>query len=153
MNYTKEELQEALARNPGLLIMNPELDGVSGIPRTDSHMDTGANQPATSKMRNQRTNGYQSKKEADFAEQLSIRQKAGEVWFWLEQVPFKLPGGAKHRVDFMVFYPVTVLQEINIPFYVGRAWELVEIKGRDLPMGKLKRKQTEQLYNVKITVI
>ena len=54
--------------------------------------------PATSKYRARRTNGYASKKEAEFAAQLAIRQKAGEVWFWLEsdktivEVAFRLSG-------------------------------------------------------------
>ena len=106
--------------------------------------------PATSKYRAQRTNGYASKKEAQFAADLVLRKAAGEVWFWLEQVPFKLPGGSKHRVDFMVFYPLP--KDILLETPIER-WELIEIKGRDLPMGKLKRQQVEELYNVKITLV
>ena len=95
--------------------------------------------PATSKYHAQRTQGYASKKEAEYANQLALRQKAGEVWFWLEQVPFKLTG-AKHRVDFLVFY------------CDGR-WELVEVKGFKTAIGELKRKMVEDIYKVHITVI
>lgn len=140
----------------------PELrpPGANDFPmRTDSHVATDANLPATNKYHAQRTNGYPSKKHAQYASDLALRKVAGEVWYWLEEVPFKLPGLTKtgrpivHRVDFMVFYPLMVLKETNIPFYVGKAWELIEVKGRDLELGRLKRAQVEALYNVKITVV
>ncbi len=124
--------------------------GVNEIPRTDSHMVANANLPAPSKYHAQRTDGYPSKKHALFAAELQLRQKAGEVWFWLEEIPFKLQGGMKHRVDFLVFYKPNSTAERNGQW---KAWELVEIKGKDLPMGKLKRRQVESLYGVKITVI
>ena len=80
---------------------------------------------------------YASKKEAKYAEGLDSRD---DVDFWLRQVPFDLPGKARYLLDFMVFYK-------------GGRWEFVEIKGRDLPLGKLKRRQTEEIYNIEIKVV
>jgi hypothetical protein len=51
-----------------------------------------------------------------------------------------LPGGVRHFIDYVLFH-------------VDDTVEFVEIKGRDLPIGKMKRKQVEDLYNIDITVI
>ena len=47
---------------------------------------------------------FPSKKEAGFYDQLVRLQAAGDVLFFLRQVPFHLPGGIKAVVDFVVFY-------------------------------------------------
>jgi len=136
--WTDEELKRQAARNPDFMKLNPELN--------PDKVDFGWKKDVKpSKYKAQRTRGYASKKEAEFADQLALRKEAGEVWFWLEQVPFKLPGGSTHRVDFMVFYAYPKSQ--------WRSWALIEIKGRDLPLGKLKRKQVEEIYKVKIRVV
>ncbi len=143
-----EQLAETLRSNPDLAKANlkttpePSPEGTA-LARQGLNPKGGNADRATSKYHAQRTNGYASKKEAQYAADLELRQKAGEVWFWLEQVPFILPGGTKHRVDFMVFYV----------FYDRQEWELIEIKGRDLPMGRMKRKMVEDLYSVTITVV
>jgi len=80
---------------------------------------------------------FPSKKEARVYESLKCRQG---VKFILCQVAFPLPGGYRHRLDFMVVY------------YDGRI-EYVEAKGMDLAMGKMKRKQVEEIYDIKIEVI
>lgn len=84
---------------------------------------------------------YRSKIEGRYAENLNNLVKAGVVKFYLRQVGFDLPGHSRHFVDFLIFYPD------------GNKYEFVEVKGRDLPMGKLKRKQTEELYGIKIRVV
>lgn len=83
---------------------------------------------------------FGSKKEAKYFRELQVLQKVGEVQFFLRQVPFDLPGKVRHFVDFAVFRTEGVV-------------DFVEIKGRDLPLGKLKRKQVEDLYQIKITVV
>jgi hypothetical protein len=95
-----------------------------------------------------RTGHYHSRKEARFADTLELRRKAGEIAFWLEQVPFRLPGDVVYRLDFVVF-------KVNLDLANRPCWtvEFVEVKGKDLPMGKLKRKQVEDLYGIKITVV
>jgi hypothetical protein len=97
----------------------------------------------TSKYKAVRTGHYHSRKEARYAADLALRQKAGEISFWLEQVPFRLPGDTVYRLDFVVF---TVDEA---------AWRVdwVEVKGKDLQLGKIKRKQTEELYGIRITLV
>lgn len=83
---------------------------------------------------------FDSKKEAKYFDELLLRVKAKEVLFFLRQVPFHLPGKVVYRLDFLEFHP-----DGSVHF--------VEVKGFDTPMGKLKRKQTEELYPVKIEVV
>lgn len=66
-------------------------------------------------------------------------QDAGVIKYILRQIPFDLPGSASHRIDFMA-----VTDKGNI---------FIEAKGRDLALGKLKRKQVEELYNITIHVV
>lgn len=83
---------------------------------------------------------FSSKKEAAQFRELQARQHLGELKFFLMQVPFRLPGKAKHLLDFMA-----VRTDGQI--------EYIEVKGRDLPMGKLKRRQVEELYGINIIVV
>jgi hypothetical protein len=141
-DWDLETLTEKLKENPDLAMANsPRKCPCDATTSKSSPVEdkTGI-KPLPNKYMAQKTGHYASKKEAKFADELLLRQKAGEIWFWLEQVPFRLPGPSTHRVDFMVFYPDV-------------KWELIEIKGRDLPMGKLKRRQVEDIYKIKIKVI
>jgi hypothetical protein len=70
---------------------------------------------------------------------IKSQQDRGIVSLILRQVPFDLPGGAKHNVDFMA-----VTSKGNI---------FIEAKGRDLALGKLKRQQVEELYKITIYVV
>lgn len=83
---------------------------------------------------------FQSKKEARIYRELCCRRHAGEVKFFLTQVPFRLRAGYKHLLDFMVIRAD------------GRI-EYIEAKGRDLPMGRMKRKMVEDEYGINIVVI
>lgn len=84
---------------------------------------------------------FDSKKEAAYYEQLKLRQLAGEVLYWLRQVPVHLPGGTRYVVDFLVFF---VDQ--------GRAPEYVDVKGRETPMFRVKRREVEHHYPIRITL-
>ncbi|MBP3409423.1 MAG: DUF1064 domain-containing protein [Clostridia bacterium] len=73
--------------------------------------DPGApSPPRTEKRRNKynarRTeyNGrvYDSAHEAETAQQMDFRLKAGDIRGWIPQVEFALPGGVKYRADFVV---------------------------------------------------
>lgn len=83
---------------------------------------------------------FDSKLEARYYCQLKIRQAAGEVIFFLMQVPFCLAGGVRYVCDFQVF-----LSDGTVEF--------VDTKGRDTPMSILKRKQVEDLYPIEIKVV
>lgn len=83
---------------------------------------------------------FDSKKEFNFFGDLLVLQRAGEVSFFLRQVPFHLPGKVKYIVDFVVFY-----KDGSVKFY--------DIKGFETPMFKLKKKQVEELYPVQIVIV
>lgn len=75
----------------------------------------------------------------DYYQQLKLRVKVGEVRFFLRQVPFYLPGSVRHVIDF-------------IEFWTDGTVHFVEVKGHDLPMGRLKRKQVEAIYPITIEI-
>jgi hypothetical protein len=80
---------------------------------------------------------FPSKLEARCYEWLKLRQAAGEVLWFVRQVPFDLGGGVKHRVDFLAALS-------------GGGVELIDAKGHDLSEGKSRRKIVESKYGVKI---
>jgi|GEM_PF-3152594 len=89
---------------------------------------------------------YDSKAEANHAMYLDSLKAQGIILSWVPQVSFPLPGGAVHRVDFMLLFPP--MPGGTVPLVAFQ-----EKKGRDLPMGKLKRKQVEELYKIHIEVV
>lgn len=80
---------------------------------------------------------FSSKAEAKRYQQLMLLIKAGEVLFFLLQVPFILPGGVKYFCDFQIFW---ANGEVTFE----------DVKGMRLPMYILKKKQVEALYPIKI---
>lgn len=87
---------------------------------------------------------FPSKLEKMYYERLVKTRENGEISYFLQQVPFKLPGNTKYVVDFMVIYPID-----NGAFFI----EYVDVKGKMLPMAILKIKQVEALYPVKIKIV
>lgn len=89
---------------------------------------------------------FPSKKHRNHYLILRAMQHAGEIRFFLREVPFDLPGHyqnnrvVRHYVDFMLCLP-------------DGTYRYQEVKGRDLAMGKLKRAQVEDIYKIKIEVI
>jgi len=83
---------------------------------------------------------FSSKKEAKYYEELKIRQRVGEVVFFLRQVPFHLPGGIRYVVDFVEF-----LADGSVDF--------VDVKGMETPMYKAKKTQVEAIYPVEIKTV
>lgn len=92
-----------------------------------------------------RTNGYASRLEARYADELAARKAAadGDVLAWIEQVAVKLPGGIKYVCDFLVFKR-------------DGSWELVETKGKETETFRLKMRlmaeAQPELY-AKLTVV
>lgn|SRR5690606_9032022 len=82
---------------------------------------------------------FPSKLEKDCYLTLKSLQEQKKILFFLRQIGFDLPGGYRHFVDFLVF-------KENTAFFV-------ESKGRDLAVGRMKREQVEELYNIKIHVV
>jgi len=83
---------------------------------------------------------FDSKLESRYYRKLKILKAAGNIVFFLRQVPFDLPGGVKYRADFMEFWKDGTVR-------------VVDCKGFDTPASKLKRKQVEDIYPVKIEIV
>jgi hypothetical protein len=81
---------------------------------------------------------FPSRLQAKHYDELKLLKAAGLIRYFIREVRFDLPG-AIHRIDWGIV--------------MGNG-ELIwaESKGRDLSMGKLKRKQTEQIYGIEIRV-
>lgn len=82
---------------------------------------------------------FPSKLEKDCYNVLKRLENQGLILFFMRQSGFDLPGGYRHYVDFCVFLPYDVI--------------FLEAKGRDLEVGKLKRLQVEDIYNITIRVV
>jgi hypothetical protein len=81
-----------------------------------------------------------SRKHMQYHNDLVFAHKSGCIKLFLREVPFDLPGGVKHRVDYLIFN-------------LDGTYQFVEVKGRDLYVGKMKRKQVEEIYGIKIEVV
>lgn len=80
---------------------------------------------------------FSSKKEAKYYEALKLRKLAGEVLFFLRQVPFHLSGGVRYVADFLVFF-------------VDGSCNVVDVKGMKTAMYILKKKLVESQYPILI---
>ena len=87
------------------------------------------------------TRTYDSKAEAKRAAELDMLWKAGEIAWWLPQVPIPLPGGIKYFVDFQYYEnpSMTVV------------WE--DCKGMITKVSALKIKQVEEIYGIEIEIV
>jgi len=83
---------------------------------------------------------FASKLEWQYYMRLELLKKAGEVVFFLRQVPFHLPGGVKYVTDFVVFY-------------ANGEVRFIDIKGMETAQFKAKLKMVEALYPVTIDAI
>ena len=83
---------------------------------------------------------FDSKAEARYFGELKLRQKAGEVVFFLRQVPFHLPGNVVYRCDFQEFLSVGSVR-------------FVDVKGAVTQLFTMKKKQVETLYPITIEVV
>ena len=136
--------------------------------------------PGAPKYGNERTEYkgamYDSKREAEYAQELDVRERAGEVRNIRRQVRIDLraasclgescspspvtfqPSGkvAFHVLDFVFEegrlcedYPCTMSEGIHNHWYI----RYVEVKGYDTPVGKLKRAIVEAMLGVEIEVV
>lgn len=77
---------------------------------------------------------FDSKKEMNYYLRLKLDP---DVYYVLRQVPFELPGKTKYYCDFLVFYQ-------------DGHYEFIDVKGMKTDMYKLKKRQVQDLYPVKI---
>ncbi len=83
---------------------------------------------------------FSSKAERKYYHSLKALKNSGQVIFFLMQVPFHLPGKTKSIVDFQVFYADGTV-------------DFVDVKGVETEIFKLKKRQVEEIYPVKISVV
>lgn len=83
---------------------------------------------------------FDSKAEARYYDELKVRQAAGEVLFFLRQVPVDLGSGVTWRCDFLVFL-------------TDGTTEFVEVKGFETEAWRIKRKLVEGKYPFKVKVV
>lgn len=83
---------------------------------------------------------YSSKLEYSFKCHLDLLKKAGNVIFYLTQVPIDLPGKTKYICDFQVFY-----SDGSVKF--------IDTKGIETPTFSLKKRQVEELYPFEIQIV
>jgi len=83
---------------------------------------------------------FSSKLEARYYDYLQLLVKAGEVVFFLRQVPFHLPGNITYRVDFQEFH-----KDGTVRF--------IDTKGVITDSFRDKKKQVEALYPVEIEIV
>ena len=83
---------------------------------------------------------FDSRLESRYYQQLKLRQKAGDLKFFLRQVPLHLIGKTKLVVDFVIFEN-------------DGTTRFVDTKGVMTAMAKLKIRQAEELYPIKIEIV
>ena len=83
---------------------------------------------------------FPSKLEAHYYDYLLLMQKAGELLFFLRQVPFHLPGGIRYVVDFQEFW-----KDGTVRF--------TDTKGMETSEFKSKKRQVESIYPIEINVV
>lgn len=82
---------------------------------------------------------FDSKAEARYYQGLKARVAAGELAYFLRQVPLHLPGRTRYVVDFVEFWTD------------GRV-RYVDVKGVETAMFRMKKRQVEALYPITIEV-
>lgn len=83
---------------------------------------------------------FDSQAEARYYSRLRLRQQAGEVLFFLRQAPFHLPGKTKYVVDFL-------------EFHTDGSVHVIDVKGMETQVFKIKKRQVEDLYPVTVEVV
>lgn len=80
---------------------------------------------------------FASKKEARAYQTLKLKKVAGEVSFFLRQVPLHLPGGVRYVVDFLTFDADGTVH-------------FIDAKGMKTESYKAKKRIVEALYPITI---
>jgi hypothetical protein len=73
---------------------------------------------------------------------------AGEVLYWLPQIPFCLPGGIKYYADFLVVW------QRDDDWGKWEELSFEDVKGRVITReSKMKIKMIEDIYGIKIRIV
>lgn len=87
-----------------------------------------------------KTQRFDSTAEFQYKQHLDYLKKNNKVRFYLTQIPFHLLGGTKLIIDFLVFY-------------MDGTCQFIDVKGRETPIFKLKKKEVEAIYPIEIVKI
>lgn len=140
---SKRALRFASVESMPLSMQQLYRKSIAGAPApANASRGASAEQPRRNKYGNTITHvdgiRFDSKREARYYEQLKLRKHAGEVSYWLRQVPIHLPGGTKYVIDFLVF------------FSNGSEPQFVDVKGRETKEFKIKRREVHHHYPIRI---
>ena len=80
---------------------------------------------------------FDSKKEARYYAELKLRVAAGEVVFFLRQVPIHMAGSAKMVIDFL-------------EFHADGTVHFVDVKGYETAQFKKNKRMVEALYPIEV---
>ena len=83
---------------------------------------------------------FDSLKEANYYCRLKMLRDAGEILYFLRQVPFHLPGNVTYRIDFL-------------EFHADGSTHYVDVKGFETQLIKRSKKQVEALFPVIIETV
>jgi len=83
---------------------------------------------------------FDSIKESEYYKKLNLRQKAGDIKYFLRQVPLHLSPKVTYRIDFVI-----VDHEDKISYF--------EVKGYMTPLSQAKISWAEQLFDIKINIV
>lgn len=83
---------------------------------------------------------FPSKLQAQVYSTLVLLRRAGDIRYFLREVPIHLPGSVTYRVDFQVFYAD------------GRI-RYLDAKGVETQVYKIKKRQVEALYPITIEAV
>lgn len=90
---------------------------------------------------------FDSASEASYYDLLRLRQAAGEIKMFLEQVPFRLPGGSKLVLDFVIFETgpddICLVRFVDVKSKITAAKESFRVKKREV----------EALFGIVIEVV
>jgi len=96
---------------------------------------------------------FHSKLEAKYFVELELRRRAGDVKYFLRQVPFHLPGGVIYRVDFQVFLPPYLPRATGEADPQSVRVEYIDTKGVETQECRNKIKMVKALYGVDIEIV
>ena len=83
---------------------------------------------------------FASKREARQYEHLKLQKQVGEVSYFLMQVPIRLSGGTRYIVDFQVFMADGTVRYLDA-------------KGRETDVFKIKRREVQAQYPIRIETV
>jgi len=140
---TQAEMKRQREERTKTEAMNKRLDVIAAAPRKASKYKA---QPVV-------VDGirFDSKLEAKRYGELKLLRIAGKIKYFLRQVPFWLPAGVIYRLDFLV---VADLPDWSGPAEPGAMIVHYEdCKGFQDRVSKLKIKQVESLYGIKVRLV